>query len=194
MLSSLNMFFPFKDIVTEKANTTSNVFQDLTHINFFDNEYLKILYDDERVNPSLNSYYRSQSDSSHSFVHGEGVNIDGFLSGNNRNDAQSSDDTFAAQNEHVTTLKDNVVSKGNLDQNPSTSTQGQFVYFSLKSHLKTAFKILRYLNGSTRLGIHVPKSSDILTKGLDIMHHKVLVKRIGMFDIHQAKIKEDVEI
>ncbi|GJS19183.1 ribonuclease H-like domain-containing protein [Tanacetum coccineum] len=86
------------DYVTEKAYTTSNVFQDLNHINFFDNEYLKIPYDAERVDPSLNSYYRSQSDSSHSSVPSEGVNIDGFPSGNNRNDAQSSNDTFASQN------------------------------------------------------------------------------------------------
>ncbi|GJU94341.1 ribonuclease H-like domain-containing protein, partial [Tanacetum coccineum] len=56
---------------------------------------------DERVDPSLDSDYKSQSDSSHSSVPGEGVNIDDFPSGNNENDAQSSDDTFAAQNEQL---------------------------------------------------------------------------------------------
>ncbi|GJQ96141.1 hypothetical protein Tco_0007280 [Tanacetum coccineum] len=42
------------------------------------------------------------SDSSHSSMPGEGVNIDDFLSGNFRNDSQSSDDTFAAHNEKGT--------------------------------------------------------------------------------------------
>nr|GEU96066.1 ribonuclease H-like domain-containing protein [Tanacetum cinerariifolium] len=112
------------DSVTQKAYTTSNVFQDLNHINFFDNEYPEIPNDDERVDLSLNSAYKSHSDSSHSFVPGEGVNIDNFLSGNNGNDAQCTDDTFAAHNEQVTTLEDNIISEGNLDQNPSSSTQG----------------------------------------------------------------------
>nr|GEU96070.1 ribonuclease H-like domain-containing protein [Tanacetum cinerariifolium] len=40
-----------------------------------------------------------------------GVNIDNFLSGNNGNDAQCSDDTFAAHNEQVTTLEDNIISE-----------------------------------------------------------------------------------
>ncbi|GKA24454.1 hypothetical protein Tco_0710487 [Tanacetum coccineum] len=63
------------------------------------------------------------SDSSHSSVPGEGVNIDDFPSGNFENDAQSSDDTFAAQNEQVTTLEDDIVFEGIVNQNPSTSTQ-----------------------------------------------------------------------
>ncbi|GJV94476.1 hypothetical protein Tco_1546053 [Tanacetum coccineum] len=88
--------FPFKDSFTEKADTTSNVFQNLNHLNFFDNEYPKITNDDERVDTSLNSDYRSQSDNSHFFVSGEGVNTDDFPSGNDGNDAHSSDDTFTA--------------------------------------------------------------------------------------------------
>ncbi|GKB11074.1 ribonuclease H-like domain-containing protein [Tanacetum coccineum] len=116
--------FPFKEIVTQKSYTTSNIFQDLNHINFFDNEYLEIPNDDERVDPSLDSDYKSHSDSSHSSVLGEGVNIDNFLSGNNGNDAQCSDDTFAVHNEQVTTFEDNIVYEGNSDQNSSSSTQG----------------------------------------------------------------------
>ncbi|GKE24418.1 hypothetical protein Tco_1435930, partial [Tanacetum coccineum] len=66
----------------------------------------------------------SKSDSSHSSMPGEGVNTNEFPGGNSGNDAQSSDDTFVAQNEQVTTLEENVFSEGNLDQNQSTSTQG----------------------------------------------------------------------
>ncbi|GJV60135.1 ribonuclease H-like domain-containing protein [Tanacetum coccineum] len=116
--------FPFKDSVTDKAYTTTNAFQDLNNINFFDNEYFKTPNDNERVDSSLNSDYRSQSDSSHSSVPGKGVNTVDFSSGNNGNDAQSSDDTFDAQNDQVTTLEENIVYEGNLDQNPSFSTQG----------------------------------------------------------------------
>ncbi|GKE12476.1 ribonuclease H-like domain-containing protein, partial [Tanacetum coccineum] len=43
------------------------------------------------------------------FVPGENVNIFDFSSGNNENDAQSSDDTFPAQNEQVAKLEENVI-------------------------------------------------------------------------------------
>nr|GEV54637.1 ribonuclease H-like domain-containing protein [Tanacetum cinerariifolium] len=115
--------FPFKDSVTKNEETSSNVFHILYHINFFDIEYHGIPNDDERVDPSLNSDQRSQSDSSHSSVHGGIINTIDFLNDNFGNDAQSSDDSFTAQDEQVTTLEDNVVSEGNLDINPSTSTQ-----------------------------------------------------------------------
>ncbi|GJR02890.1 ribonuclease H-like domain-containing protein [Tanacetum coccineum] len=92
--------FPFKDSASkEKELDTSNVFQDLNHINFFNNEYPEIPYDDERVDPNLNSEQRSQSDSSHSSVPGRDMNI-------------------------VTTLEENISSGGNLDQNPSVFVQG----------------------------------------------------------------------
>ncbi|GJV03139.1 ribonuclease H-like domain-containing protein [Tanacetum coccineum] len=91
--------FPFKDSVTKKAGITSNVFQDLNHINFFDVEYPEIPNDDERVNPSLNSDQMSQSDSSHSYVPGEDVNTTDFPNDNSGNDAQSSDDIFVAHDE-----------------------------------------------------------------------------------------------
>ncbi|GJU85749.1 ribonuclease H-like domain-containing protein [Tanacetum coccineum] len=66
---------------------------------YFNNQdpILNIPNDDE--NRSLNSDYKSQSDSSHSSVPGEGVDTDDFPSGNFGNDAQSSDETFATQNE-----------------------------------------------------------------------------------------------
>ncbi|GJR99016.1 ribonuclease H-like domain-containing protein [Tanacetum coccineum] len=112
--------FPFKDSVIEK-NDTSDVFQDIIHIKFFDIEYLVIPYD-ERVYPHLNSDSKSQSDSSHSLVSDRDVNTTDFPS-NSGNDADSSEDIFATQNVKVTTLEDNIFSEGNLDQNPSTSTQ-----------------------------------------------------------------------
>ncbi|GJZ70905.1 RNA-directed DNA polymerase, eukaryota [Tanacetum coccineum] len=64
--------FPFKDSVTKKVGTTTNVFQDLNHINFF-NEYPEVS-NDERVDPSLNSDQKSQSDRSHSSVPSDDVN------------------------------------------------------------------------------------------------------------------------
>ncbi|GJU18889.1 ribonuclease H-like domain-containing protein [Tanacetum coccineum] len=112
--------FPFKDTVSKKVDT-SNVFQDINHIIFFDSDYPKMSNDDERVDPNLNSDYKSQSDSSHSFVPGGGVDTTDFPSNNSRNDADSSDDIFDTQ---ITTLEDNIISEGDLNQNPSTSTQG----------------------------------------------------------------------
>ncbi|GKD60875.1 ribonuclease H-like domain-containing protein, partial [Tanacetum coccineum] len=90
--------FPFKDLVSKQADT-KNVFQDLNYINFFDINYSEIPNDDERVDSILNSDQRSQSDSSHSFVPGEDVNTTNFSNDNSGNDAQSSDDVFAAQDE-----------------------------------------------------------------------------------------------
>ncbi|GJZ96861.1 ribonuclease H-like domain-containing protein [Tanacetum coccineum] len=81
-----------------------------------------IPYDDERVDPNLNSESKSQSDSSHSSVSGRDVNTADFLN-NSGNDVDSSQDIFATQNEKVTTLEDNIFFEGNLDQNPRTSTQ-----------------------------------------------------------------------
>ncbi|GJR81064.1 berberine/berberine-like protein [Tanacetum coccineum] len=87
-------------------------------------EYPDMPNDDEKVNPNLNSNYKSQSDSSHSSVPGGGVDTVVFLSNNSGNDADNSDDIFAAQDEQVTTHEDNIISEGGLDKNPSTSTQG----------------------------------------------------------------------
>ncbi|GKG53539.1 hypothetical protein Tco_0554939, partial [Tanacetum coccineum] len=96
--------------------------KDLNNINFFDNEYFKTPNDNKRVDSSLNSDYRSQSDSSHSSVPCGDANTTDFLSNSFGNDADSSDDIFAAQDGQVTILEDNIISEGDLDQIPSTST------------------------------------------------------------------------
>ncbi|GKA86174.1 ribonuclease H-like domain-containing protein, partial [Tanacetum coccineum] len=41
-----------------------------------------------------------------------------------KNDAYSSDNVFATQDERVTTIEENIFSKGNLDQNPNSSPHG----------------------------------------------------------------------
>ncbi|GJR05899.1 ribonuclease H-like domain-containing protein [Tanacetum coccineum] len=66
--------------------------QDLNHINFFDNDYPEMPNDDERVDPSVNSDQRLQSDSSHSSVPDGNVNTADFPDDNLGNDAQSSGD------------------------------------------------------------------------------------------------------
>ncbi|GJR46160.1 hypothetical protein Tco_1314263 [Tanacetum coccineum] len=70
--------FPFKDSVTK---------------------YPEMPNDDERVDPSLNSDQKSQSDSSHSYVPGRDVNIVDFPSNNSGNDVDSSNDIFTAQDD-----------------------------------------------------------------------------------------------
>ncbi|GJS68639.1 putative reverse transcriptase domain-containing protein [Tanacetum coccineum] len=60
--------------------------------------------DDERVELSLNSDQKSQSDSSHSYVPGGDVNTVDFPSNNSRNNADSSDGIFATQDEHIVDL------------------------------------------------------------------------------------------
>ncbi|GKB07851.1 hypothetical protein Tco_0836135 [Tanacetum coccineum] len=60
------------------------------------------------------------SNSSHSSVSGGNMNTADFTD-NSGNDTNSSEDIFVTQNEKVTTLKENIFSKGNLDSNPSTS-------------------------------------------------------------------------
>ncbi|GJY26759.1 ribonuclease H-like domain-containing protein [Tanacetum coccineum] len=56
-------------------NNSTNVFQDINHINFFDIEYLEIPNDDERVANDLN---KGKSDSSSSSVSGSNVNTVDF--------------------------------------------------------------------------------------------------------------------
>ncbi|GJZ67417.1 ribonuclease H-like domain-containing protein [Tanacetum coccineum] len=75
---------PFKDSDKVK-DVTEKVFQYVNHINFFDLEYPETPNDDERVDPKLI-----------------------FNSGN---DADSSDNNFATQDERVTTLEENVFSE-----------------------------------------------------------------------------------
>ncbi|GJW86918.1 putative RNA-directed DNA polymerase [Tanacetum coccineum] len=88
--------FPFKDSEVGK-NDSTNVFQDVNHINFFDIEYPEIPNDDERVANDLN---KGKSDSSSSSVSGSNINIADFLV-DYENDADSNDDLVATQNEEV---------------------------------------------------------------------------------------------
>nr|GEV31515.1 ribonuclease H-like domain-containing protein [Tanacetum cinerariifolium] len=55
----------------------------------------------------------------------------------------------------------------------------QFMHSPLKSYLKIAFKILRYLKSCLGLGIHVIKNPDILTKGLDTLQNKFFVEKLA---------------
>ncbi|GJW85607.1 ribonuclease H-like domain-containing protein [Tanacetum coccineum] len=108
--------FPFKDSEVGK-NDSANVFQDVNHINFFDIEYPEISNNDERVANDLN---KGKSDSSSSSVSGSNINTADFLV-DSGNDADSSDDLVATQNEEVATLKQNIFPEGNLDQNLRSS-------------------------------------------------------------------------
>ncbi|GJU90604.1 ribonuclease H-like domain-containing protein [Tanacetum coccineum] len=88
----------------------------INHINFFDIEYPDILNDDERVANDLN---KNKSDSSSSSVSRSNNNTNFPV--DSGNDADSSDDFVATQNEVVAKLEENVFSEGNLDQNLSSS-------------------------------------------------------------------------
>ncbi|GKB01912.1 ribonuclease H-like domain-containing protein [Tanacetum coccineum] len=68
----------------------------------------------------------SNSDSSHSPVPNRDMNTIDFSDNISGNDAQNNDNIFAAHDEQVTTLEDNINSKGNLDQNPNVSTQVKY--------------------------------------------------------------------
>nr|GEZ55413.1 ribonuclease H-like domain-containing protein [Tanacetum cinerariifolium] len=92
--------FPFKDSEVGK-NDSTNVLQDVNHINFFDIEYPEIPNDDERVANNLN---KNKSDSSSSSVSGSNINTVDFPVDNSGNDANSSDELIATQNEKVATL------------------------------------------------------------------------------------------
>ncbi|GKA53836.1 ribonuclease H-like domain-containing protein, partial [Tanacetum coccineum] len=125
--------FPFKDSKVEK-NDSANVFQDVNHINFFDIEYLEIPNDDERVANDLN---KGKSDSSNSSVSGSNINTADFPV-DFGNDADSSDELVATQNEEVATLEENAFSEGNLDQNPSSSHDVQNVRREPKSYFEAS--------------------------------------------------------
>ncbi|GJX21154.1 ribonuclease H-like domain-containing protein [Tanacetum coccineum] len=95
--------FPFKDSDVEKIDT-ANVFQDINHINFFYCECLK-MPNDERVDSNLNSNNKLQSANISSSESGRDANTADFLV-NSENDADSSDDIFATQDEEVITLEE----------------------------------------------------------------------------------------
>ncbi|GJS95882.1 ribonuclease H-like domain-containing protein [Tanacetum coccineum] len=98
-------------------NDSTNVLQDVNHINFFDIEYPEIPNDDERLANDLN---KGKSDSSSSSESGNNINTADFPV-DSGNDANSSNDFVATQNEEVATLEENVLFGSNLDQNPSSS-------------------------------------------------------------------------
>ncbi|GJZ53137.1 ribonuclease H-like domain-containing protein, partial [Tanacetum coccineum] len=95
-----------------EKNDSANFFQDVNHINFFDIEYPEFPNDDERVANDLN---KDKSDSSCSSVFGSNINTADFPV-DSRNDADSSDDLVATQNEEVATLKENVFSDPSSSQ------------------------------------------------------------------------------
>ncbi|GJV84095.1 ribonuclease H-like domain-containing protein [Tanacetum coccineum] len=101
--------FPFKDFEVGK-NYSTNVLQDVNHINFFDIEYPEIPNDDERVANDLN---KGKSHSSSSSESGNNINTADFLV-DSRNDVDSSNDFVATQNEEVATLEENVLSEDDL--------------------------------------------------------------------------------
>ncbi|GJR60067.1 ribonuclease H-like domain-containing protein [Tanacetum coccineum] len=109
----------------------TNVLQDVNHINFFDIEYPEIPNDDERVTNDLN---KGNSDSSSSSMSGNNINTADFLV-DYGNDADSSNDFVATQNEEVATLEENILSEGNLDQNPSSSQGVQNVKRSYRQSI-----------------------------------------------------------
>ncbi|GJZ32257.1 hypothetical protein Tco_0577693 [Tanacetum coccineum] len=58
------------------------------------------------------------------------------------NDADSSDDLVATQNEEIATLEENIFSEGNLDQNPSSSQDVQ----NVRREPKTYFEASKYFH------------------------------------------------
>nr|GEX49573.1 ribonuclease H-like domain-containing protein [Tanacetum cinerariifolium] len=108
--------FSFKDSKVGK-NDSTNVFQDVNHINFFDIEYPEIPNDDERVANDLN---KGKSDSSSSSESGDNINTTD-LPVDSGNDDDSNNDFVVTLDEEVATLEENIFSEGNLDQNPSSS-------------------------------------------------------------------------
>ncbi|GJS39297.1 putative RNA-directed DNA polymerase [Tanacetum coccineum] len=98
--------FPFKDSEVGK-NDSTNVLQDVNHINFFDIEYPEIPNDDERVANDLN---KGKSDISSSSKSGNNINTADFPV-DSGNDADSSNDFIVTQDEEVATLEENVFLK-----------------------------------------------------------------------------------
>ncbi|GKB12771.1 ribonuclease H-like domain-containing protein [Tanacetum coccineum] len=78
-----------RDFEIEK-NDSTNVLQDVNHINFFDIEYPEMPNDDESVENDMNRDKKSQSDNNSSSVFGSNHNTADFLIDNPGNDADSS--------------------------------------------------------------------------------------------------------
>ncbi|GJY37099.1 putative RNA-directed DNA polymerase [Tanacetum coccineum] len=114
--------FPFKDSDLNSSVSSSNVFQDINHLNFFDLDYPKIPSYENSDDPSLNSDSVDHSDSSHSPVSSENDDTNDIP--DSGIDADISDHFYATEDEHVTTLEENIMSEGNEDINPMTNSQG----------------------------------------------------------------------
>ncbi|GKE42452.1 hypothetical protein Tco_1469736, partial [Tanacetum coccineum] len=124
-----------------KKNDTSNVLQDINHIKSFNNDYPEMPNNDDRVVPNLNSDYKSQSDSSHSSMSSGGVDTADFPSNNFGNDADSSDDIFAAQDEQAWQLS-------NHPKNPSISSKPDRAYICT---ISGAIRPLRFADNEKEL-------------------------------------------
>ncbi|GKC96845.1 zf-CCHC domain-containing protein [Tanacetum coccineum] len=117
--------------------------------------------------------YKSQSDSSSSSVPGSDVNIADFPVVNPGNDAYSSDNIVATQNDEVVTLEEYIFYEGNLDQNPSNSQGVQHVRRAL--HPKWLAKVTA-----------IEESKDLTSLSLDEI--------IGNLKVYEVIIKKDSEM
>ncbi|GJV57395.1 ribonuclease H-like domain-containing protein [Tanacetum coccineum] len=94
----------------------------------------EISNDDERVANDLN---KDKSDSSSSSVSGSNINTADFPV-DYGNDVDSSDNIVATQNEEVAKLEENVFSKSNLDNHPSSSQGVQNVRREPKTYFEAS--------------------------------------------------------
>nr|GEV43230.1 hypothetical protein [Tanacetum cinerariifolium] len=113
--------FPFKDSSLKTSESVAIVFQDVNHLNFFYLDYHGMPNDEESVDPSPNGSSRTNSDSGHSPVLGETVETDDIP--DTGIDVDISNHPHETQDEKVTTLEENMLSEGNVDVNPSSSSQ-----------------------------------------------------------------------
>ncbi|GJY53363.1 putative nucleotidyltransferase, ribonuclease H [Tanacetum coccineum] len=148
-----------------------------------------IPYDDERVDPNLNSNKKSQSDSSHSSVSSRDVNTAHFPN-NSGNDADSSEDIFAKQNEKETTLEDNIFSEGNLDQNPSTSSQDTQT-LNKNSEPKSFYEASKFSHWIDPMNNEIDALLNDTTDIVDLLKD---IKSIGSKWIFKIKYKSSGEI
>ncbi|GKD65458.1 ribonuclease H-like domain-containing protein, partial [Tanacetum coccineum] len=95
----------FAEEIEERTLTFCLVCPNINHVNFFDIEYPEIPYNDERVDPNMNSDKKSQSDSSYSSMPGGNVNTADFPN-NYGNDADSSEDIFVTHDEQLNKISE----------------------------------------------------------------------------------------